>query len=106
MPLLAALFQGLIGNAMALYLAVKSAQQAVRLTAIGILAAAYILCATAYTVFIDPLIGALFNTAYGQLLGLVFPPISGTVVVGLAGLWGCIVAKRYTEKFISMAIPK
>jgi len=106
MPLLATLLQGLIGNASALYFAIVSAQQAARLTAIGVLAAAYVACALAYTLFIDPLLGALFSTLYGQLLGLIFPPISGSILVGLAGLWGCIVAKRYFEKFIGMALPK
>ena len=106
MPVFAALVQGLMANAMALWLAVKSAQQAVRLTAISILAAAYVACALFYTLFIDPLIGALFSTAWGMLLGLAFPPISGTVIAGIVGLWGCIVAKRYTEKFVSMALPK
>ena len=106
MPIFATLVQGLLANAAALWLAVKSAQQAVRLTAIAVLAAAYVACAAFYTLFIDPLIGALFSTLWGQLLGLAFPPISGTVVAGLAGLWGCIVAKRYTEKFIGMALPK
>lgn len=106
MPVFATLMQGLMANAAALWLAVKSAQQAVRLTAISVLAAAYIACATFYTVFIDPLIGALFSTSWGMLLGLAFPPISGTVIAGLVGLWGCIVGKRYTEKFIAMALPK
>ena len=106
MPIFATLMQALMGNATALWLAIRSAEQAVRLTAVGILAAAYVLCVTAYTLFIDPLIGALFSTAWGQLLGLAFPPISGSTLAGLAALWGCIVAKRYTEKFIGMALPK
>jgi len=106
MPLFATLVSALMGNITALWLAVQSANQALRLMAIGILAAAYILCVTAYTVFIDPLIGALFSTIYGQLIGFAFPPLSGTVLLGLGGLWGCIVAKRYTEKFITMGLPK
>lgn len=106
MPLLATLIQGLIGNATALWLAVRSAEQAVRLTAVGILAAAYVACVAFWTTVIDPLIGALFSTLYGQLLGLVFPPLSGSVISALVALWGSIVAKRYTEKFIQMTLPK
>lgn len=106
MPLLATLLQALIGNATALWLAVRSAEQAVRLTAVGLLAAAYVACVAFWTTIVDPLIGALFSTVYGQLLGLAFPPLSGTVIAGLVGLWGCIVAKRYTEKFITTALPK
>ena len=106
MPLLGVLLQGLIGNVAALYVAIKGAEQAARFVAIGVLAAAYVACALAYTLFIDPLIGALFSTLYGQFIGLAFPPISGSVIAGLAGLWGCIVAKRYYEKFMAMALPK
>jgi len=105
MPALGLLLQGLMGNMYALMLALSSAKQLVRFTAMGILAAAYVACALAFTLFIDPLLGALFSTAFGMLLGLAFPPIAGTVIAGVVGLWGCVVAKRYYVKFINIGLP-
>lgn len=106
MPVFSLLFQAVMGNAVALLVAIRSAENAVRLTAIAVLSAAYVACVVFYTTVIDPLIGLLFSTAYGQLLGLVFPPLAGSVLASFVALWGCIVAKRYTEKFVMMAVGK
>lgn len=105
MPALGLLLQGLMGNMYALFLALSSAKQVVRVSAMLILAAAYVACAVAFTLFIDPLIGVLFSTAFGMLLGLAFPPVSGTVIAGIVGLWGCVIVKRYYVKFINIGLP-
>lgn len=106
MPLLATLIKSLFGNMYAMMLLLQSTRDGIRLMAIGILAAAYIACASFFTLFIAPLLLKLFTSSYGQVLGLAFPPISGTVIAGIIGLWGCIVTKRYYYKFSALALPK
>lgn len=54
----------------------------------------------AFNEFVKPLVQMLFNTEYGQLLGLIFPPISGTVVTGLMGLWLAIQTYKLQVKAI------
>lgn len=34
-----------------------------------------------------PLASALFSTSYGSILGLAFPPIAGTCIVGIFTVW-------------------
>lgn len=104
MPALALLLKVALGNMYALYLALTSQAIAVRLAAVGIMAAAYVACVVGFTVFIAPLIANLFSTSYGQVIGLAFPPVSGTVVGGIVTLWGCMVTKAYYYKVIKLGL--
>lgn len=99
MPLLAVLVKALFGNLSAWLTLLYSTRLSLQFTAVLIFAAAYIACVAAYTDFIFPVIAALFSTQWGQFLGLAFPPMAGSVLAGVVSLWGCIVAKRYYEKF-------
>ncbi len=104
--MLALLIKGLLGNAYALILALKSTQIGIRLSAMGILAAAYISCVVGFSTFIQPLLSNLFSTQYGQVVGLAFPPVAGTVLGGFVTVWGCIVAKRYTRWVFMIGVGK
>lgn len=106
MPILSLLIKALFMNAYSLVIALKSTETAIRFTAIAILAAAYISCVVGFTTFIQPLLSNLFNTQYGQVVGLAFPPISGTIITGIVTLWGCIVAKRYYRWVVTIGVGK
>lgn len=106
MPVLSALIKALFGNASALFLAISSARLSVQMLGVSILAAAYVSCLVFFTTVIDPLLGLLFQSLYGQLIGLLFPPVSGTIFAGFSGLWGCIVLKNYYKKFGTLMLPK
>jgi len=104
MPILAALLKVLLANVYVLVLALKTQGLMLRLAAIGVLAAAYVACLTGFALFIAPLLSALFNTAYGQVIGLAFPPIAGTILVGIVALWGCIVVKNYFKVMLKIGV--
>lgn len=104
MPVFALLFKVAIGNMWALWLALTSLKASVRLAAVAIMAAAYVACVLGFSMFIAPLISSLFNTQYGQVVGLAFPPISGTVVAGIVSLWGCFVLKSYYMKVYKLGL--
>lgn len=57
-----------------------------------------------FTAWIGPLFGALVNTSYGFILGLLFPPISGTIVAGLMLYRMCVVGVKYTSRLVKMAV--
>lgn len=105
MPLLAALLRSLLTYIGTVGLILTESKQALRIGfALG-MASAYVLCVVGFTTYIVPLIAALFSTSYGQVIGMAFPPIAGTVVAGLVSLWACIVAKRYYQTFGTLGLP-
>lgn len=79
-------------------------QNAVRLTAIATLATIYLSCVIYYTQTIGPWLAGVFATAYGQLLGLLFPPIAGSVLAGLSAYWICVAGQKYVTKLAKMAV--
>lgn len=94
MPLLGNLIAGLFTALSAFLLKLFAARVAIRLAAVAAIAALGSAVIVSFNVFVAPLVAALFNSAYGQLLGLIFPPIAGTVCAGLLALWSaCLVYK-------------
>lgn len=98
MPLLAALVRGLFGNAYAFAMALFAGRVSLRISAVAIFGASYVACLVLFSAFIEPLVSAAFSTSFGQVLGLFFPPIAGTVLAGIAALWLALLAKNYTRK--------
>lgn len=83
MPLLAALLPALaafIGKIFATMLALRVAGVLALVAASGALL-------LVYNTTIAPLAAAAFATDYGQFLGLIFPPISGTCLAAIATVW-------------------
>lgn len=79
-------------------------KNATRIIAAGTLATIYLACVLVFTTMIGPWMAALFTTAYGALLGLLFPPIAGTVVASLMAYRTCVVGVRYTSRLLKMAV--
>ena len=79
------------------------ARNATRITAVTLLAAIYLSCVVTFTSWIGPLFGAIITTTYGYLLGLLFPPIAGTIVAGLMVYRMCVVGVKYTSRLVKMA---
>lgn len=103
MPALAAMIKAALMWLGTSYLLVVENQLLIKIAAIGMLSTAYVACVLFFSTFITPLVSSLFSTSYGQVVGLAFPPIAGTVVAGIVGLWGCIVTKNYAYKFLKLA---
>lgn len=106
MPVLGALIKALFGNASALLLALVSTRYGVAVFAVGVLAALYVASVAAFTGFVQPIIGALFATSFGQVLGLVFPPVAGTIMAGYTGLWLSLMGFRYYSRFAQLLVPR
>jgi len=104
MPILATLLLGLLNGVYGLALAMFGAQWAIRITAATTIAGLYVACALTFTLMIVPWLSAFAATQFGILLGLLFPPLAGTVVASLGTFWACILAKRYTVRLIKMTV--
>lgn len=104
MPLFGTLLASLGGAIYSLMVAMVGAKLAARMAAVFFLAGIYISCVIFFTGLIGPWLGTLFSSTYGQLLGLLFPPISGTVVASLAGYWSCVIGVKYVSSLTKMAV--
>lgn len=104
MPLLGTLLLSLlkpIFNLIAWAIGVKNA---IRLTAVATLATIYLSCVIYYSEMIVPWLTGVFSTAYGAFLGLLFPPISGTVLASLSAYWICVAGQKYVARLTKMAV--
>jgi len=77
---------------------------ATRMTAVLLLASIYLACVATFTTMIGPWFAAIVSTSYGFILGLLFPPIAGTVVASLMLYRMCVVGVKYTTRLIKMAV--
>lgn len=102
MPLLAILIKSGLSSLYLLYMAVISIRYGVLLSVMTFMSAVYIACVVAWSLYIVPLIAALFSTAWGFFLSLAFPPIASSVLLGYVSLWGCVVAKNYIIKIVKV----
>ena len=87
-----------------LLVALVGVRLAMRVAAVISLATIYTACVIYFSTIIVPWLEGLFMSAYGQLLGLLFPPISGSVIGGLAGYWSCVVGLKYVSSLTKMAV--
>lgn len=93
-----ALFSALGGFLLKLF----AARVAIRLVAVGLMMA---LSASMFALFnttIAPLIQQLFSTQYGQFLGLLFPPIAGTIIATLLACWLAVATYMVQKRAIEV----
>lgn len=87
MPLFASMVAGFF-NALALFLAkLFAARVAIRLAAVSAIVAFGTALMVTFNTVVAPWVAAAFNTSFGQLIGLAFPPVAGTVLAGIATIW-------------------
>lgn len=104
MPLLGTLLSSLLTGLYGLIAAIVGAKAAIRVTAAVTLATIYVACVVHFTTLIGPWIGNIFTTGYGMLLGLLFPPIAGSVVASLSAYWICVAGQKYVTKLTKLAV--
>lgn len=105
MPLLAGLISSLFTRLFGLATALTAGKLAIRYSVVIALATLYVAAVTLFNGFVSPLLGALFATSYGQVIGLAFPPMAGTVLAGYFGLWSALLSYRYFKRLGQMMIP-
>lgn len=104
MPVLAALILGIFNKGFNFFVVHLGFKFATRITVAASLGAGYVALLVLFNSTIVPFLNALFNTSYGTVIGLAFPPISGTVVTGLALLWSAKLAHSYFNRMASFVV--
>jgi hypothetical protein len=87
MPLFAQMVATLFGALSAFLAKLFVAKLAIRVAGVAAIVAIGAALMTTFNNYVAPLVGQLFSTQYGQFLGLAFPPISGTCIAAIAGVW-------------------
>jgi hypothetical protein len=104
MPVLAVLLKALLGSLYGLLVALVTQRLSMKLAGILFIAGGYVVFVVLYTTTVAPLIALLFSTAYGNFIGLMFPPIAGSVLAGVVGLWIALVVKNYYARAIKIGV--
>jgi hypothetical protein len=102
MPILAQLIAGLAARFFSFFAGVFGAQVGLRLAAATAVGAGYVAAVGVFSSVIGPWIGSVFNTSYGALLGLLFPPVAGNVLAALVVFWAAVIAHRYVAGLLRM----
>lgn len=103
MPALAALFSSLLASLSVFLAKMFAIRLAVRLVGVAAIVAAGTALTATFNAFVAPLVQQIFTTQYGQFLGLVFPPIAGTVVASLMALWLAIITYKWQVRAIALS---
>ena len=99
------------GKWTAFVLAIHASAIARRLLFVAWLGALYVGCVLTFSNMIAPWFSGLLGSpsgsgqVVGNVIGLLFPPVAGTVLASLVIFWGCVAAMRYTSK-LSMIVFK
>jgi len=101
MPLLAAFLSTLFQAVAAFMLKMFLAKLSLRIVGYGLLIALSGAMVAGFNGFIAPLVGQMFNTQYGQFLGLAFPPVAGTCIATLVAAMGFVYAYRLKLRLVT-----
>lgn len=102
MPIFAALFTAFFSSLGVFLAKLFAAKIAIRVVAVSALTALSAGVFAAFNLAVAPFVQALFSTTYGQFLGLLFPPISGTVCAALMAFWLAVMTYRLQARAIAL----
>lgn len=103
MPVFAALFVSVFGSLTAFLAAVVGRKVAVAAASVTALGSLYAVLFLAFNLIVNPLASELFVTAWGQAIGLAFPPAAGTCLAALSAGWTACAAFGWNREAVRLA---
>jgi hypothetical protein len=104
MPLLAGLLVSLFSGLASFLVTFLSKKVAFGLAAATTLAGLYGAMVVFMNNAVNPLLGALFNTQYGQFIGLAVPPLAGTCLGIIASTWAACTLYAWQKKALDVFV--
>lgn len=104
MPLLSSLLAWIATKFFGVFVFAFGAKWGTRLAAATALAVGYVACVAYWAGMVGPWLAGVFSTSYGAVLGLLFPPVSGTVLAALATYWVCVAVQSYTKTLLQALV--
>lgn len=102
MPIFAALFSSLFSALGAFLVKLFVAKVAIRIAAVGAITALASGLLVTFNSLVAPLVAQIVNHPYGQFLGLLFPPISGTIITILLTFFLAVKTYRIQSRAIAV----
>jgi ABC-type uncharacterized transport system permease subunit len=102
MPIFAAFFGALFTALSGFLLKIFVAKVTIRLAAVAALTGLATALLATFNGFVAPLVAQVFSNPYGQFLGLLFPPIAGTIITTLLTFYLAVKAYRIQARAISL----
>lgn len=87
MPIFAAMVSAFFTALGGFFAKLFIARVALRIAAVAAIAAMGAILMATFNGIVSPMVSSMFNTQYGQLIGLAFPPVAGTVLAGIVTIW-------------------
>lgn len=87
MGALASFLMGMLGQLVAPLVQWFAKRAATKVVAGAALLTALGAAMVTFNSLVSPLMASMFNTQYGQFIGLAFPPISGSCIAAIMGTW-------------------
>lgn len=104
MPLFAAFIGSILTKFYNAIVYLVGAQFASRVAVALAIANSYFAMVIVFNNYVNDWLGDLFNTNYGQFLGLLFPPVAGPVLARLTAFWTVVIMHHYVRGLTKMAI--
>lgn len=102
MPLFATLVATFFEGLAAFLFKVFAAKVAIRVAAVAAIGGFGALLMATFNNVVSPMVSQLFSTQYGQLIGLAFPPVAGTVLAGVATIWVACTTYKLQEHAVKV----
>jgi len=102
-PIFAGLVSSIFGALSSWFVGLLGARVALRVAAVATIAGLAVALLALFNAVVAPMAASIFSTSFGQLLGLAFPPVSGSCVAALAGLWAASVTYRLQVQAVKVA---
>lgn len=103
MPIFATLILSIFAQVAGVFAAVLGRKVAVAAAAVTALGVLYGGLMVAFNLIVQPLVAGMFATAYGQALGLAFPPAAGNCLAALALSWSTCTAFAWQKASVKLA---
>jgi len=102
MPILGGLLVSLFTGLGGLFSAIFGAQIAVKVAAVAAFVGFGVVLLAVFNTMVAPIAAAVFSTAFGQVIGLAFPPIAGTCLAAVASVWSACGLYGIQRRALSM----
>lgn len=102
MPIFAQFFAALFGALGGFLLKLFLAKIAVRFAAVAAITGLAAGLLATFNAYVAPLVATVFNNPYGQFLGLIFPPVSGSIITMLLTFFLAVKTYRLQTKAIAV----
>jgi hypothetical protein len=102
MPILAGLIGSLFSAFGAFFVTILAGKLAIRVAGATLIAAMGVALIVVFNAWIAPLVQQAFSTSYGQVIGLAFPPVAGSVLSLYFLAWTAVLTYKLQAQAIAL----